>query len=175
MNDDGCSFRYGSKGRPLLNANLMLSSLAVLAAANTAQATEPSTKWNIASASMTATSSAPENPTTYVMESSQRSGGTTRPASPVMLGIGVTLAGLGLISLGTGYFVYSEAPNCISCPGSEKRDLGTGLMAAGGIAFLIGLPLAIAGGRPVPDNSAWAKTMPTVFISPKSAALRWTF
>lgn len=96
-------------------------------------------------------------------------------ASPVMAGIGAGLGGLGLISLVTGFAVYKSAPECNDCPGSEKQNLGIGFMVGGAIGLVFGLPLTIIGARQVPETPAWARVVPTVFVSPRGGALQWTF
>jgi hypothetical protein len=142
---------------------LKFLALAILLAAPAAMADEPPPP------------PAPAGPTTFVVEQRSLGEPTTRMASPVMFGIGAALGGLGLISFGTGYFVYKDAPDCNDCPGSEKQGLGTGFMVGGIAGLVVGLPLAIIGARQVPDTPAWARAMPMVFVSPRGGALRWTF
>jgi len=115
-------------------------------------------------------------PPAYVMENSSLGEGKTRMASPAMFGVGAVLGGLGLISFVTGYALYKDAPDCQSCPGSEKRGMGTGFMVGGAIGVVIGLPLTIIGARQVPDEPAWARFVPQrVFISSRGGSLQWAF
>lgn len=99
----------------------------------------------------------------------------TRMTSPVLFGIGATLAGMGLISAIAGYAVYKDAPDCNDCPGSEKHGLGAGFIIGGSLGVLIGLPLAFIGARQVPDSPSWAKALPEVYLAPRGGTLRWTF
>jgi hypothetical protein len=115
-------------------------------------------------------------PPVYLMENSSLGEGKTRMASPAMFGVGAILGGLGLISFVTGYALYKDAPDCTSCPGSEKRGMGTGFMVGGAIGAVIGLPLVFIGARQVPDQPSWARFAPQrVFISPRGGSLQWTF
>lgn len=115
-------------------------------------------------------------PPVYVMENSSLGQGKTRMASPAMFGVGAIFGGLGLISFITGYALYKEAPDCTSCPGSEKREMGTGFMIGGALGVFVGLPLAFIGARQVPDEPSWARFAPKqVFISPRGGSLQWTF
>lgn len=151
--------------------------LAILLTASSAMADEPS-GWQVGTPPPPPPPPAPSHPhapTTFVVEQRSLGEPTTRMASPVMFGIGAALGGMGLISLGTGYFVYDDAPECSDCPGSEKRGLGTGLMVGGVLGLVVGLPIAFIGARQVPDSPAWARAVPTVYVSPRGAALRFTF
>lgn len=115
-------------------------------------------------------------PPAYVMENSSLGEGKTRMASPVMFGVGAALGGLGLISFITGYALYKDAPDCTSCPGSEKVGMGTGFMVGGAIGVIVGLPLTFIGARQVPDEPSWARFAPKrVFISPRGGSLQWAF
>jgi hypothetical protein len=115
-------------------------------------------------------------PPAYVMENSSLGEGKTRMASPAMFGVGAILGGLGLISFVTGYALYKDAPDCEGCPGSEKREMGTGFMVGGAIGVVVGLPLAFIGARQVPDQPSWARFVPQkIYISPRGGSMQWAF
>ncbi|TKD04986.1 hypothetical protein [Polyangium fumosum] len=99
----------------------------------------------------------------------------TKMASPTAFYVGTILAGAGLLGVVTGLVIRADLPQteCTDCPAAEKRSASLGLILGGGLGMLIGIPIAVVGGRTISEQPSWAR--PQVFVSPRGGALQWTF
>ncbi|MDI1432546.1 hypothetical protein [Polyangium sorediatum] len=114
-------------------------------------------------------------PTTYTIEQRELSETPTKMASPTAFYVGTILAGAGLLGVVTGLVIRADLPQteCTDCPAAEKRSASLGLILGGGLGMLIGIPIAVVGGRTISEQPSWAR--PQVFVSPRGGALQWTF
>jgi hypothetical protein len=111
-----------------------------------------------------------------------------RFSTPMMVS-GIVLTGLGVVGLFAGAFMLSESESNLECgyyggtyvdscaDNEDQAATGTGLMIAGAVAAVVGIPLIVVGARKVPIKREPQPTAlrPDIRISHRTASLRWTF
>ena len=54
-------------------------------------------------------------------------------------------------------------------------ELGLGIIAAGALTAVVGIPLYVIGSKQVPARPATGKLVPAVSLGARNGSLRWTF
>jgi hypothetical protein len=123
------------------------------------------------------TSSPPRPPVAYIESKPLPDDNTpTKMASPLLFGLGLTLAGTGFVTFFVGLgFRYSGDYACAECALTPTQNTGLALMIGGGLGFGFGAAMVAVGARQVPDKPAWASALPSVSVGPTRVDLRWEF